>query len=104
MAIKTFEEFNNNSPVEEGLFSAFKIRKQIVKLQGLVVDEYERLMEDDPKRFRSGDDVMKAIKSFAVKTYDEVVTAEDAISFEGWWKDFSKAQAYMLDKLVFSQK
>ena len=101
--IKKFEEFNN-APVEEGLFNGFKIRKQIVKLQGLVVDEYERLMEDDPKRFRNGEDVMDAVKNFATKTYKEVVTAEDAISFSDWWRDFSKAQAYMLDRQIFKAK
>lgn len=104
--IQTFEQFkqNNTETINEGLFDGFKIRKQIVKLQGLVVDEYERLMEEDPKRFRNGQDVLNAVKDFASKTYDEIVTAEDAISFSNWWKDFEKANIYMLDRTVFNNK
>lgn len=40
--IQTFEQFkqNNNEAIHEGLLNALKTRKQIVKLQGTVVDEY----------------------------------------------------------------
>lgn len=104
--IQTFEQFkqNNAEEIHEGLFDGFKIRKQIVKLQGTVVDEYERLIEKDPKRFRSGSDVLKAVKQFAAKAYDEIVTVEGALSFSQWWGDFEKAHTYMLDRTIFNTK
>lgn len=104
--IQTFEQFkqNNTEAINEGLLDALKTRKQIVKLQGTVVDEYERLIEEDPKRFRSGSDVLKAVKQFAAKSYDEIVTAEGALSFSQWWGDFEKAHTYMLDRTIFNVK
>lgn len=103
--IQTFEQFEqNNNAVNEGLFDGFKIRKQIVKLQGTVVDEYERLIEEDPKRFSSGSDVLKAVKQFAAKAYDKIVTTEGALSFSQWWGDFEKAHTYMLDRTIFDVK
>jgi hypothetical protein len=101
--IKTFEQYKQES-MNEGLFDAFKTRKQIVKLQGTVVDEYEKLIEEDPKRFRSGSDVLAAVKQFASKAYDEIVTAEGALSFSQWWADFEKAHTYMLDRTIFNVK
>ena len=103
--IKTFEQFKNDTtPVEEGLFDVFKTRKQLVKLQGVVADEYERLMEEEPKRFHDGESVLKAVEQFAHKSYEEIVTAEDALSFPQWWADFEKAHAYMLNKTVFNKQ
>lgn len=104
--IQTFEQFkqNNTETVNEGLLDVFKIRKQIVKLQGVVVDECERLIEEDPKRFRNGSDVMKAVKRFASKAYDEIVTIESALDFSQWWEDFEKSQTYMLDRTIFNVK
>lgn len=104
--IQSFEQFkeNNSESVNEGLFDAFKIRKQIVKLQGTVVDEYERLIEEDPKRFRSGRDVLAAVEEFASKAYKEIVTTKGALSFSQWWTDFKKAHTYMLDRTIFNVK
>lgn len=97
--IKKFDEF-----VNEGLFGAFKARNQIVKLQGAVVDEYEKMIENDPKKFKSASDLLKAVEGFAQQTYKKIVTSEDAMSFNQWWEDFVKAQLYMLDKTVFAGK
>lgn len=104
--IQTFEQFkqNNTEAIHEGLLDALKTRKQIVKLQGTVVDEYERLIEEDPKRFRNGSDVLKAVKQFASKAYDEIVTSEGTLSFAQWWEDFEKAHTYMLDRTIFNVK
>lgn len=102
--IKTFEEFNNSSTIEEGLFDKLKARKQILEVQGLVADAYEKLVQDEPKRFNSGKAVMQAIKSFALDTYKKVVTAEGALTFSQWWEEFAKAHEYMLDKTVFNTK
>lgn len=102
--IKTFDEFNNSSTIEEGLFDKLKARKQILEVQGLVADAYEKLIQDEPKRFNSGKSVMKAIKSFALDTYKKVVTAEGALTFSQWWEEFAKAHEYMLDKTVFNTK
>lgn len=96
--IKTFDKFIN-----EGLFGAIKGRKQILKVQGLVADEYERLMEEDPNRFKDGKSVLKAVEAFAADAYKKTVTAEDALTFEQWWKDFTKAHIYMLDRTVFNK-
>ena len=102
--IKTFDEFNNSSTIEEGLFDKLKARKQIIEVQGLVADAYEKLVQDEPKRFNSGKAVMQAIKSFALDTYKKVVTAEGALTFSQWWEEFAKAHEYMLDKTVFNTK
>ena len=102
--IKTFDEFNNSSTIEEGLFDKLKARKQILEVQGLVADAYEKLIQDEPKRFNSGKSVMQAIKSFALDTYKKVVTAEGALTFSQWWEEFAKANEYMLDKTVFNTK
>ena len=102
--IKTFDEFNNSSTIEEGLFDKLKARKQVLEVQGLVADAYEKLIQDEPKRFNSGKSVMQAIKSFALDTYKKVVTAEGALTFSQWWEEFAKAHEYMLDKTVFNTK
>ena len=102
--IKTFDEFNNSSTIEEGLLDKLKARKQILEVQGLVADAYEKLIQDEPKRFNSGKSVMQAIKSFALDTYKKVVTAEGALTFSQWWEEFAKAHEYMLDKTVFNTK
>lgn len=102
--IKTFDEFNNSSTIEEGLFDKLKARKQILEVQGIVADAYEKLVQDEPKRFNSGKAVMQAIKSFALDTYKKVVTAEGALTFSQWWEEFAKAHEYMLDRTVFNTK
>ena len=102
--IKTFDEFNNSSTIEEGLFDKLKARKQILEVQGLVADAYEKLIQDEPKRFNSGKSVMQAIKSFAMDTYKKVVTAEGALTFSQWWEEFAKANEYMLDRTIFNTK
>ena len=102
--IKTFEEFNNSNTIEEGLLDNLKARKLILEVQGLVADAYEKLIQDEPKRFNSGKAVMQAIKSFALDTYKKVVTAEGALTFSQWWEEFAKAHEYMLDKTVFNTK
>jgi hypothetical protein len=101
--IKTFDEFNNSNTIEEGLFDKLKARKQILEVQGIVADAYEKLIQDEPKRFNSGKSVMKAIKSFALDTYKKVVTAEGALTFSQWWEEFAKANEYMLDRTVFNK-
>jgi hypothetical protein len=102
--IKTFDEFNNSSTIEEGLFDKLKARKQIIEVQGIVADAYEKLIQDEPKRFNNGKSVMQAIKSFALDTYKKVVTAEGALTFSQWWEEFEKAHEYMLDRTVFNTK
>lgn len=102
--IKTFDEFNNSSTIEEGLFDKLKARKQILEVQGIVADAYEKLIQDEPKRFNNGKAVMQAIKSFALDTYKKVVTAEGALTFSQWWEEFAKAHEYMLDRTVFNKQ
>ena len=104
MKIKTFDEFNNNTPVEEGLFGAFRARKQILEVQSQVVEAYEKLIEKDPKRFNSGKSVLKAVESFAYDLYKKTVTEETALTFSQWWEEFEKAHTYMLDRTIFNTK
>jgi hypothetical protein len=93
---------NESNDVDEGLFDGLKIRKQIVELQGAVTDLYEEIIEKNPKRFRSGNEVMMHVQSEAKKLYDKLITMEGAIKFRDWWEEFSSAHARMLDKFVFS--
>jgi hypothetical protein len=103
MTIKTFEQFKNTDTLEEGLLDSFKIRNQILKVQGLVSDKYEELIEKNPKAFHDGNSVLKAVKKFAEETYKEIVTIKNAMSFNTWWEDFEKAHSYMLDKTIFKK-
>jgi len=96
--IKTFDEFIN-----EGLFGAIKGKKQILKVQGLVADEYERLIQEDPSKFKDGKSVLKAVEAFAADAYKKTVTAEGALTFPQWWEEFAKAHEYMLDRTVFNK-
>ena len=102
MTIKSFEQFSSElNHIDEGLFDAFKARKEIVKLQGVVTDEYEKLLQEDPKKYKDGKSVLKAVEKFAQEAYKKIVKSEDALSFEDWWEKFVKSNAYMLDNTVF---
>ena len=93
---KTIDE----SAVNEGLIGAIKARKQIVNLQGVVADAIDKLIEDNPKKYNSGKDVMDAIAKFAKEKYEEMVTEEDAISYDEWWKSYSEANTALYDKIL----
>ena len=95
--MKDIKEFMN-----EGLLDVFKSMKQFTQLQGAVVDEYEAMISDNPRRFRSGKQVLDLVRNFAIKKYDEIITVDDAMSFNQWWTDFSKAHSNLLDKTVFN--
>ena len=102
MAIKSFEQFSSElNHIDEGLFDAFKARKEIVKLQGVVTDEYERLLQEDPKKYKDAKSVLKDVKKFAQDAYNKIVKSEEALSFEDWWESFAKSNVYMLDRTVF---
>lgn len=102
--IKSFEEFNSNTTtVEEGLFGAFKVRKQILEVQRQVVEAYEKLIEENPEKFKNGESVLKAVEQFARNAYKKIVTEKDALSFSQWWKDFEKSQSYLLDRTIFNK-
>lgn len=104
--IKTFNQFTQDKPntIEEGLFDAIKARKQILEVQSQVVEAYEKLIEENPKRFNSGKSVLKAVESFAYDLYKKTVTEETALTFSQWWEEFAKAHTYMLDKTIFNTK
>ncbi len=93
---KTIDE----SAVNEGLIGAIKARKQIVNLQGTIADAIDKLIEDNPKKYNSGQDVMNAIAKFAKEKYEEMVTEEDAISYDEWWKSYSEANTALYDKIL----
>lgn len=108
MTIKSFEEFKNENSVktevetvDEGLINAIKARKEILKLQSVVCDEYEKLLQEDPKKYKDGKSVLKAVEKFAQEAYKKIVKSEDALSFEDWWEKFEKSNSYMLDNTVF---
>ena len=102
MNIKTFEQFKNeNKPMNEGLLNAIKARKEILKLQSVVCDEYEKLLQEDPKKYKDGKSVLKAVEKFAQEAYKKIVKSEDALSFNDWWENFEKSNSYMLDNTVF---
>ena len=108
MTIKSFEEFKNDNSVkpevetvDEGLINAIKARKEILKLQSVVCDEYEKLLQNNPKKYQDGKSVLKAVEKFAQEAYKKIVKSEDALSFEDWWEKFEKSNSYMLDNTVF---
>ena len=100
--IKSFEQFTQaTKPLDEGLIASLKAKKEIVKLQGVVTDEYEKLIQENPKKYRDGQSVLRAIEGFAKEAYKKIVKSEEAISFDDWWKNFEKSNVYMLDRTVF---
>lgn len=102
MNIKSFEEFRGElNHIDEGLFDALKARKEIVKLQGAVTDEYEKLLQENPKKYKDGKSVLRAVEDFAKEAYKKIVKSEEAISFDDWWESFAKSNVYMLDRTVF---
>ena len=102
MTIKSFEQFSSElNHVDEGLFDALKARKEIVKLQGIVTDEYEKLLQENPKKYKDGKSVLRDIEDFAKEAYKKIVKSEEALSFEDWWESFAKSNVYMLDRTVF---
>jgi hypothetical protein len=92
-----------NEALNEGMFDGFKIRRQIVELQGAVADLYEEMLEKNPNKFRSGREVMMFVKNDASQLYDKIIKTEGAISFNDWWKEFSAAHSNMLDRFVFNK-
>lgn len=111
--IKSFEEFKNDikndnsvkpevETVDEGLINAIKARKEILQLQCAVCDEYEKMLEKNPEKFKSGKDVLKAVEKFAQDAYKKIVKNEEALSFEDWWESFAYSNANMLNKTVFA--
>ncbi len=94
----------NNTDVQEGIFDVFKMRKQFTQLQGAVTDEFEKLIEENPKRYRNGKQVMDAVSNDAYKLYKQFITMDGAMSYNQWWKEFSEANARFLDMTTFKMK
>ena len=88
--------------MNEGLLNAIKARKEILKLQSVVCDEYEKLLQEEPKKYKDGKSVLKAVENFAREAYKKIVKSEDALSFEDWWEGFAIAHVNMLDNTVFA--
>lgn len=95
--MKDIKEFMN-----EGLFDVFKSMKQFTQLQGAVVDEYEAMINDNPRRYHNGKQVLNLVRNFAIKKYDEIIKVDGAMTFDQWWTDFSEAHSRLLDKTVFN--
>ena len=100
--IKTFDQFKNNTPVEEGLFDIFKARKQILEVNNLVIGECENLIQKNPKAYNDGESVLTAVADFAHNAFKKIVTSELALSFSQWWEDFAKSQTYLLNSTFFA--
>lgn len=90
-----------NNEINEGLFDGFKLRKQFTQLQGAVTDEFEKLIEENPKKYRSGEDVMRAVEHEASKLYKEYITMEGGLTFNQWWKQFSQSNVHFLNMTTF---
>jgi hypothetical protein len=98
------ESIENNTTVEEGIFDVFKMRKQFTQLQGAVMDMVEEIIENNPKKYRDGNQVMNAVWQDARKLYDKFITMDGAMTFNQWWKEFSGANARFLDMTTFKMK
>ena len=93
----------NTQPTNEGLFDVFKVRKQFTELQGALQDMIDQELESNPKRYRSGKQLMDSMKQEASKLYDSIITMKDeAMSFSDWWDNYSKANARFYDATIFS--
>ena len=100
--MKNLSEFTKDN-LNEGLFDAFKVRKQFTELQGKLQDMIDVELEKNPKKYRSGKQLMDVFKSDAQDLYDKVIIMKDeAMSFNDWWDNYSKANANFYDSTIFN--
>lgn len=100
--MKNLNEFAKDK-LNEGLFDTFKVRKQFTELQGKLQDMIDTELEKNPKKYRSGKQLMDAFKRDAIDLYDKVITLKDeAMSFSDWWDNYSKANANFYDSTIFN--
>ena len=93
----------NTQETNEGLFDVFKVRKQFTELQGALQDVIDQELETNPKRYRSGKQLMDSMHSEAKSLYNRIITMKDeAMSFDDWWKNYSKANANFYDNTIFN--
>lgn len=93
----------NTQQTNEGLFDVFKVRKQFTELQGALQDVIDQELEKNPKRYRSGKQLMDSMQSEAKSLYNRIITMKDeAMSFDEWWKNYSKANANFYDATIFA--
>ena len=86
--------------INEGLISAFKAQWQTTKVQGELIDLAEKMIEENPDKYRRGADVLKDLEGDAKKLYAQYVTVDDALDFNQWWKEFFKSASNMLDRMM----
>lgn len=89
-------------PLAEGLLDMIKAKSQINKVQSEVAAAYEKLIEDNPKKYNKGEEVLSDVLSFAKSTYSKIVTVEGALPFKEWWKTFAAAHINLLNKTIFN--
>ena len=84
--IKKYDEYSAN----EGLVSALKAKTQIAKVQGAVFDKAYELIEKNPGKYKEGKQLLSEIEQDAKELYKKTVTAEDALTADEWWEEFSE--------------
>jgi hypothetical protein len=93
----------NAQQTNEGLFDVFKVRKQFTELQGVLQDVIDQELETNPKKYRSGKQLMDSMHSEAKSLYNRIITMKDeAMSFNDWWKNYSNANANFYDATIFA--
>ena len=88
--LKTFDKFLN---VNEGLVDAIKTNMQVAKVQQAAFNKAYELIEKNPEKYKTGEDVIGDIENEAKALYKKTVTSKDAISASQWWNTFSKKMA-----------
>lgn len=88
--LKTFDNFSN---VNEGLVDTIKTNMQVTKVQQAVFNKAYELIEKNPEKYKTGEDVIGDIENEAKALYKKTVTSKDAISASQWWNTFSKKMA-----------
>lgn len=86
--------------INEGLFGVFRAQAQITKVQGSIIDYAEKLINDNPDKYKSGSDVLRDCEGEASKLYKQYVTEPEALKFNQWWSDFKKSASRMLDRMM----
>ena len=103
--MKTLKEQirENTQQTNEGFLDVFKVRKQFTELQGALQDVIDQELEKNPKRYRSGKQLMDSMRSDAQSLYNRIITMKDeAMSFDEWWNNYSKANANFYDATIFA--
>lgn len=81
----------NGTVLNEGLISIIKMKSQMTKVQGEVLDKALELYSKNKEKYKDIRQLLREIENDAKFLYKKTVTVEDAMTPNEWWSEFSKS-------------